>query len=193
MRSEVATHRGGRRLVEKGQPLVDLACLDVRPPFAREREHLDVAIADTRGQLVHAVEELHRFLQLPAEQRHHGLNHCEPGVLGCFGQPFEQPLGIREPATRDRERAPTVVIPAHGQRHACRAERVAVGGVGGVRALAVCDRLVELPAPPRRLAVALEVPGGQSLRVDLGVRRVGGAPRLPRGGGACVVERVDHL
>ena len=193
MRSEVATHCGGRRLVEKGQPLVDLACLDVRPPFAGEREHLDVAIADTRGQLVHAVEELQRLVQLPAEECRQGLNECEPGVLGCFGQPFEEPLGIREPAAGDRERAATVVIPAHGQRHARSTECVAVGDVGRVCALAVGDRLVELPAPPRRLAVALEVPGGQSLCVDLGVRRVGGAPRLARGGGACIVERVDHL
>ena len=57
MGAEVAAHRRGGRLVEKREPLVDLARLDVRPTLAGEREHLDVAIADARRELVRLVEE----------------------------------------------------------------------------------------------------------------------------------------
>ena len=86
----------------------------------------------------------------------------EACVLRSLGEIGEQPLGLRQPAVRDRERATGLVVPLDRQRHSRRPEQVTGRRVRGVRPLAERDRLVELPAPPGRLAVVLEVGRGQT-------------------------------
>ena len=114
-------------------------------------------------------------------------------MLGCFVDVGEEAFGAGEPAARDGERPLALVVPREGQREAGGAAVVSVGGVRGEGLLAVTDRLVDLPAPPRRLAEALEVGRRQSRGVGLQVRRVSRTPGLTRSGSAGVVERFEDL
>ena len=152
-----------RRLVEEREARVDLAELDARATLSREGEHLAVAIADARCELVRLVEECDCALVVALrEHRGERLDEPEACMLRSLGEIREQPLGFRQPAVRDRERATGLVVPLDRQRHSRRPEQVTGGRVRGVRPLAERDRLVELPAPPGRLAVVLEVGRGQT-------------------------------
>ena len=196
MRAQVAAHRRRRRLVEQREPVVDPTALDEGAALPREREHLHVAVADARSRSSNASSNMRhrpRSRSPSANIAASAWDEQQTAVLGGLGQIREQALGIRLPAACDRERAASLVVPCERQRHPRRAESVADGRVRGVRALTAGDRLVELPAPPRGLAVALEVGGSQSMRVSLREGGVRCAPRLPRNGGACLVERVGHL
>ncbi len=194
MGAQIAAHRGGARLVEQREALVDLAVFDEAPPLPGEREHLHVATAHPLAELVGLVEQLGGMHEVAfGEQRGERMHQLQPPVLGSLGEIGEQAFRVREPASCDGERAASLVIPTQGKRHSGGAERVAVGGVRRVRALAMRDRLFDLPAPPGRLAEAFVVGGSQDARVDVGVCGVRRAPRLFRGGRACVVERVDQL
>ena len=117
----------------------------------------------------------------------------QPAVLGGLGQAPEQAPGVGEPAVGNRERTAAFIVPSERYRHPGRTELVTRPCKRRMCALSQGDRLVELPAPPCRLAEAFQVGGGQALRIETGVGVVRCAPCLPCGGGACVVERVDHL
>ena len=194
MGTQVAAHGGGARLVEQREALIDLAVLDQAPPLPGKREHLHVAAADSLAELVGLVEQLGRMREIAlGEQRGECVHELQPPVLGSLGKVGEQAFRVRKPSSRDCERAACLVIPAQGERHPSGAERVVVGGVRRVRALAVSDRLVDLPAPPGGLGEALVVCGSQGSRIDVGVCGIRRAPRLLRGGRACVLEHVDQL
>ncbi len=194
VRSQVAAHRRGGRLVEEPKPLVDLALLDVGATLAGEREHLEVAVADARRRLVGALEELERAPVVPfREERGDRVHERQPGVLGRLGLVGEQAFARRQPASCHRVRAATLVIPREDQGKPGRAEGVTRRRVGSVRALPQGDGLVELPAPPGRLAEALEIGCGQLGVGGLAERGVRRAPtlsgsRLPR-----LLEGVQHL
>ncbi len=135
------------------------------PTLPGQREHLDVSTADALADLVRLVEELDRVVEIAfGEHRRQCMDESQPAVLRGLGQIGEEPLGAREPTTRDRERAPPFVIPAQRERDAGSAQGILLGGIGGVRALAVRDRLLELSTPPGCLAVVLEIYGGEGLR-----------------------------
>ena len=153
MRPEIAAHRRRARLVEEGEPLVDLAGLDQAAPLAGEREHLDVAASDPLPQLVGLVEELGGTHEVAlGEHRGQRVHELEPAVLGSFREIREQTLGAREPASCDGERAAAFVVPAQRQSDSSCPEKVAVAPVGGVRTLPVGDGFLDLSAPPRGLA-----------------------------------------
>ena len=191
--ADVAAERRGARLVEEREALVDLARADERAPLPRQREHLAVAVADALCELVRLVEHRGGGLELALHHRAECLRQEQACVLGRFVDVVEESLGVGEPAVRDRERPFALVVPRESQRQACGAPRVSVRRVGRERLLAVTDRLVDLPAPPRRLAEVLEVGRRQRAGVGADVRRVRRTPGLPRGGRAGIVEGVEDL
>ena len=193
MRTEIAATRGGRCLVEEREALVDPSRLDEGASLSGEREHLPVPVADAFGDRIGLVEELRRRVEIPAEHRGQRLRQDEPAALGRVGLAFEQALGVREPAARDRELSPSLVVPRQCQRHPCRSDLVPGSRVRGVRALAQRDRRVELPLPPARLGVELEVACGELARVDVGVGGMRLPPREPGRSFARGIEVVDHL
>ncbi len=191
--ADVAAERRGARLVEERETLVDLARTDEHAPLPRQREHLGVTVADALRELVRLVEHRDGGLELALHHRAERLHQEQMCMLGRFVDVVEESLGVGEPAVRDRERPFALVVPREGQRQACGAPRVSVRRVGGERLLAVTDRLVDLPAPPRRLAEVLEVGRRQSAGVGADVRRVRRTPGLPRCGRAGIVEGVEDL
>ena len=193
MGADVAAERRGARLVEERETLVDLARADERAPLPRQREHLAVTVADALRELVRLVEHRDGGLELAREHRAERLRQEQTCVLGRFVDVGEESLGVGEPAVRDRERALALVVPRERDRDACGSACVAVGRVRGECLLAVADRLVDLPAPPCRLAVVLEIGSRELGSVDLAERSVGSAPRLPPCGRAGIVEGVHHL
>ncbi len=99
MRPQIAAHRRGGRLVEQGEPLLDLAGFDERSPLSAESEYLAVSVPDLLRQLVSLVEELDRFLEVAlGEHRGECLRQHQPTVLRRGGLVGEQALRIREPA-----------------------------------------------------------------------------------------------
>src|SRR6187200_2110195 len=56
VRLELAADGCGRALVEELEPLLDLATLHERAPFAGQREHLRVTVSEPSSQLVGALE-----------------------------------------------------------------------------------------------------------------------------------------
>jgi hypothetical protein len=192
VRPQLAAHGRRRRLVEEPETRVDLAALHERPALPHQREHLRVAVAEAAGDLECAVEvgDCRREVT-SGEQGVDRLREGDAAVLGGFLQPFEVALCRREPAVRDGERPAPCLVPGERQRDAGGRERLSLPGEGGVRALAQRDRLGELAAPPRSLAVPLQVLGGQACGVELlvGVERL--APGLAGRGLAGGGERID--
>ncbi len=114
-------------------------------------------------------------------------------MLDRLRQVFEESLRGSEPALRDRIRGATLVIPGESQREPCSARLVTRRRESRIRALALLDRVVELPAPPGGIAEALEVLRRQVLPVDARVRLVGLTPREARDGPASGIEGIDDL
>ena len=194
MRAEIAAHGRCGRLVEEGEALVDRALLDHRSTLPRQREHLHVPVADPARERGRLLEELLRALEVAfGEERGQPVDELEPGVLRRFRQSLQKPLRVREPPARDRERAAALVVPGQRQRHPRRAERVPGRRVGGVRALAEADRLVELPVPPGGLGERLEIARGQVVLVDLRERGIRRPPRVVGRLSACCLECVENL
>ncbi len=146
------------RLVEDGEPLLDLAVLHQRSALAHEGQNLGVAVARAPRDVVGTLE-LRKGLSdvsLPQERRN-APGKGEISMLSRFGQALEQALRIREPAARDGEGGAVDVIPGERQRETGCAEPVAGCREAGVRALAQGDRLLEPPRPPGRVREALQV------------------------------------
>jgi hypothetical protein len=192
--AEIAAHRGCRRLVEERKPFVDLPFLDECSSLPREGEHLHVTVTNPFRELVRLLEQRDGPVVVAlGEHRSERVDEAQPSVLGRLRKVLEQAFRIREPASGDGKRAARLVVPRERQCHAGGTELVAGSRIAGVGALAVRDRLVELPAPPRGFAVVLEV-GGRQLRVgDARVGAVGHAPGLTARRGACFTQRVDDL
>jgi len=189
VRLQVAGYRGCCRLVQQSEALLDLPGFDARAPLPGESQYLHISVAHPLGELERVFEERLRAIEVTLrEEGGHCGDQQGPGVLWRLGQTFEQPLGSREPAVRDGERAAALVVPGERERHPGRTPLVVGCRVRGVRTLAEADRLVELPRPPRRVGEALEVLGRQIEPVDPRVRVVGLAPRMAR---CCLPSRVQ--
>ena len=195
VRSQVAAHRRRGRLVEQSEPLVDLAGLDAaRGPSRRARA------SGRRGRRRAARARRPRRRARPRSRSPSAnialsawMSRSRP-CSGDSGNAVEQPLGAREPAARDGERAAALVVPGQRERDPRGAERVARGACTRrtrARGARSPPRAFRSTRPPRRSS--RDRRRSRLCGSRLAVRRVRRAPCLARGGCACFVERVDHL
>ena len=153
-RGRLAPGGGRHRLVQAGEPVVDLACGHLREAQLGERAQLQVDVA----RLARDVDGERRQ---PCSR--HGLagplrpGQGQPAVLRTRGDVGEEPLGAREPAVRGRLVVPDQrVLAREPERDPRRAGHLAVAAEARVGALPVDDRLLRLTQPPQRAAEPIE-------------------------------------
>jgi translation initiation factor IF-1 len=194
VRAKLAGGRGSASLVHQCEAFLDLAHLRVRPSLTRECEDLDVAVAEAPAELVGLPEELDRASEVPLlEHRRDGTGEQQERVRPALRLLVEQALRIRLPTLSDRERTAARVVPRERQRQPRRVHAVGGGQVPPVRRFAELRRLLDLAEPPRRLAEALQVAGGELLPRQPCVQLVRVAPREPICGRARLPHRVERL
>ena len=106
----------------------------------------------------------------------------KPSVLRSLRQLVEQALGGREPASCDGEGAAALVVPAEREREPSCAERIVVGGVRGIGALAIVRsprRAFHSTTQPRRSSRG-RPPSAPASRPRRKRRRRRARPAVPR-------------
>ena len=91
-----------------------------------------------------------------------GMREREVAVLGRLRLGGQQPLGAVLPAGRDRGFELEAVVVGEPERHEARPQPVALGDMGGIRALREVEEVVDPAGPPGRLGIPLEVVARQA-------------------------------
>ena len=189
VRSDLAGHDGGHRLVEQREPFRDAAGIDHGEPLRMDRHRDELGVADLAPDPDSVTDPGERALEIAGVQRDGCLEHREKPVFAARRDLGRVPLGAHQEPAPDSGLPPDEVLDREPPGHPARRRVVPLSVVGRVPLFADLERFGEFRAPPGSVCVGLEVGPGHSRAVGVMERGIRGGPLLARRGLACLADR----